>query len=338
MTIATRASEGQIAFAVQTAEGTPTATPKYSHPIVSGFPKPVEDIQEWEHTVTDDLIPGLYKTQQWWTMDTTFVSLPKSIATWARAALGAAADSGASDYTHTITQSATPPFITVYATVPGTKYRKFYDGTISEFSLIFEAGKPLMVNVKAAGYVPADLASVYTTATNVETIGNSGPWHTFIGSTLLRDLDATPGATGVADIVSGVITFTRELELIQTTALNPSISSYGRFRVSGSLDTIWNTTDVYKAFKATYYGSTTGTASSATVVMGALDFLFPTGPATDSTKTLQVQVPNVSLRCPDPPDADPSGGPLHVNLTLLSAKPSSGSIATIVSKNQVATA
>lgn len=338
MTTATRASEGEIAFGVQAGEGTALSTPKFSHPIISGFPRPVEDIQEFEHTVTDDLIPGLYKTQQWWEMDSTFYSLPSAAATWLYAILGANADTGAGDpYTHTITQDSTPPFLTVYATVPGTKYRKFYDGTVNELSLVFEAGKPLIINVKMSGYFPADLSGAYTTATNVVTIGNSGPWHTFIGSTLLLDYDATPAASAGPAITGGTITFSREASLIQTTAFNPSVTSYGRFRVSGSINTVWDSTAAYKAFKATYYGSTTGTTSSQSVVMGALDLTFPSGPATNAGRTLQVQVQNASIRVPDPPDADPSGGPLTMTHTLLTAKPASGSIATVVAKNSIAT-
>lgn len=90
-------------------------------------------------------------------------------------------------------------------------------------------------------------------------------------------------------------------------------------------------------FKSTFYGSTSGTATSATIVYGSLDFTFQVGPATNANRTLQVAIPNIALRVPDPPDVDPSGGPVMLDVVGVCDKPSSGEMITVTLKSSPAT-
>lgn len=335
MTTLSLGSQAIVGLAAQSAEGTGLGTAAFSHPLISGLPKPVESIADIGVTeLSTALVPGLYKSEQHWEADLSWWATPRATGTWLKAALGSLSTSGGSDpYTHTFTNAASPSFLTMFATAPGTAYRKFIDGTVQEFNFTFEAGQPLRLNAKVQGYTPADLSGSYT-STVTETIGSSGNWFTMIGATILLDSDATPASTAVATVKGGTISLTRNVELHQTDGFNPEHRSLGQFRVGVSLDVIYSS---YALFKATHYGSTSGTASSAVPVFGSVDITFAQGPTASSDRTLQVQVPNVALRVPDPPDADPSGGPVMLSVAGMTAKPSSGEIVTVKLKSSDST-
>lgn len=334
MATLTRASVGELGIALQSAEGTGLGTAAFAHPLVSGLPRPVETTDEIEVSVSSgDLIPGLYKKEQHWEMDATFWATPRATGAWVKAMLGAISTSGGGDpYTHSLT-NGTPPFITAFATAPGGVYRKFVDGTISELTFTFAKGEPLMLGVKAQGYTPSTLGTAYT-STVTEPIATSGNWFTMIGATTKFDLDATPAASTVTTVEGGSITLSREVELHQATALNPSNRELGRFRVAVALDTVFTN---YNAYAETYYGGTAGTSSSATVVAGAVNIAFAQGPTSSANRTLTIDVPNVALRVPDVPDVDPSGKALMVPLAGMTYKPSSGEIVTVTLKSQDST-
>jgi hypothetical protein len=333
VTTATRGSSGEIAVAIQTAEGSAAGTAAFAHPLISGLPKPVETTSENEVTeLSTELVPGWHKTEQHWEMDTTFWASPRATGTWIKSIIPALSTAGGSDpYTHTFTTGGTavPGFITVFATGPGSRYAKFSDGTTQELNFQFEAGQPLKLNVKAMGYTPSDLAADYD-ATVTETLPTSGSWFSMIGGTFKIDNDSTPASTTVATVKSGTINVTRDLELIQTDGLAPEHRSLGVFRVGVALELLFTN---YQLFKSTYYGGTAGTTASAAMVAGSLDFTFAQGPTSSANRTLQVQIPNVFLRVPDPPDVDPSGGHVSTSVVGVTAKPSSGDIITAVLKS-----
>lgn len=335
MTTASRANEGEIGIALQSAEGTLAANPTFAQPLYSGLPKPAETFNEIDVTDTSGLlVPGHFKTEQHWEMDLNIPVLPIGIGAYINAILPALSTSGtANPYTHTFTPTAgtaTPPFVTMFARNPGTAYRKFGDGTVSELTFNFTHGDMLKANVKAMGYTPYDLAAAYTAGTT-EAVDSDGSYYTMIGGTFKLDHASTPASTTVATVSSGALSIAREVRLIQTDGFTPEHRDLGRFRVAASLDLLYAN---YELYKATFFGSTSGTASSQTVVYGSLDFTFAVGPSTSANTTLQVQVPNIALRVTDPPDVDPgAGGPVMLSVAGVTAKPASGEIVTAILKS-----
>lgn len=335
MTTVEIGSKASIGIALQSAEGTGMGTAAFSHPLVSGLPKPVETINDMGITeLSTNLVPGIYKSEQHWEADLSWWATPRATGVWLKAILSSLSTSGAGDpYTHTFTPAASPSFATLFATAPGTAYRKFVDGTIAEFNFNFQAGEPLICNAKLQGYTPSDLSGAYD-STVTEAIASSGSWFSMVGATLKVDNASTPASTTVATIKSGTISLSRDLELHQTDGFNPEHRSVGKFRVGLSLELIYSN---YQLFKATHYGSTTGTDSSALPVFGSVDFTFAQAPTSSANRTLQLQMPNVALRVPEPPDADPSGGPVMVSVAGMTAKPSSGEIFTAILKSSDST-
>lgn len=334
MTTASRQNEGLLGIAQQTAEGTAKGTATYAHTLYGGLPRPVRADNEMEVASTGQHVPGIFATEQHWEMDATFPGLPISLGQWLLAAFGTLSTSGAGDpYTHTFTPAATPGFITAFGRTPGSLYRKFADGTVNELSFNFEAGQPLRVNAKAMGYTPTDLAVAWT-ATTTEAYDTDGEYLTMIGSTLKMDIGATPASTTVATIQSGTITVTRDLSLIQTDGFEPEHRSLGLFKVGVSVHALWVDAT---AFKATYYGSTSGTASSPVQPVSSLDLTFAVGPTTNANHSLQLQVPKVKLAVPEPPDVDPAAGPTFVDLAGMVFAETGDTIITAKLKSSVST-
>ena len=329
MGTATRANTGNAGIYIQTsATDTSGTTATFAHPLYGGTIKPVENRPAMAHTVSDDLIPGYYKTGQWWEGDITFPALQKSLPAYVGSMLGAFGVSGAGDpYTHTLTQDTTPYYVTQFLEAPGSVYRKFAAGKFTELGFSASASDPILkVNAKSIGYTPSDLASGFTISNDETTLAASGPFFTFLGSTLKFDDDATPASTTVTNIRGFNLRFLRGVTLEQTNTLNPGTDNNGMFDIQGELDTIWSS---YETFKATFYGTVSGTASSATIVYGAIIFLFQVGPATNANRTLTITCPNLMFMVNDPPASDPAGGPLNLPITFAAAKPSSGNIATV---------
>lgn len=336
MTTATQSNVGQIGIAIQTGEGTAAGTATYAHPVLSGLPKPVQTTNDIQVSASSgDLVQGIYKSSQSWEADLNFWVTPQGIGSWLRGIMqGTASVSGTSDpYTHTFVNYPTgSEFVTLFSTHPGGVYRKFADGTINELTFSWDAGEPLKCNAKAVGYTPTDLGSVYT-VTTTESFATTGSWFTPIGATFKYDVAATPAATSNTTIKGGSISITRDAELINTNSLNPSGRALGLFRVGLSLDMLFAD---YTAFKSTFYGGTSGTATSATIVTGAFQATFAQGPTTSANRTLDFALQNVALTVPDPPDVDPAGGALMVPVAGVTFKPPSGEIITTTLKSAAA--
>ena len=334
MTTATAANGGELGIAVQVSEGTGIANPKYTHPIYGGLPMPNESIKAMDITATTSVIPGYYKTQTWGEFDTTFPALPLSIGMWLQAFMGV--DVVAPVGTHTFTFSdAAQLFYTVFGKRPGTPiYTRLVDTTITDLNFLFTAGEVLKCNVKGKAYTATEVAAYTppsaTTSTAAELMSTPGPFYDLNGSTLKLNVDSTPAAATVTNIISGAINLSRAVNLIQTNAQSPGTRVIGQFGGGLTLKVVW--TD-YQAYLATYYGSKTAanaTAQSPVMVKGSFSGLFQVAPTVSATQTLTLNLPSVFIRVPAPPDVDVTAGPLEMDLAGVFEAPSSGAVASAV--------
>lgn len=321
MTTASRANEGLLGIAIQSAEGSAAGTATYNHTLYSGLPRPVRADAEMEVASTSMYVPGMFTSRQHWEANPTFPVLPQSIGTWLRAMFGTVSSTGSGTVTHTFTPATSPPFVTLWGQNPGTAYRKFADGTVNELAISFEAGQPLRAQANVQGYTPSDLAAAWSVTTS-EAFDTDGQFFTYIGATMKLDDDATPAATTVGTIRSGVLTISRvPFELIQTDGLEPEHRSLGLFKAAFSLQMLFAN---YETFKATYFGSVAGTTSSAVLTEGAIDFLFGVAPtAAPTNRSLELVVPTARIAVPDPPDVDTGAGPVMLNVVGTTWKGSS---------------
>ncbi len=336
MPAAINSSVAEFAFAKNTggAEGSIPANPTYAVPVFSGLPAPTHNIQPIEVTDTTNVQPMVWKTDEHWEADVTLPGFPASLPALVKGILSSESITGAADpYTHTNTNStAADPFYTFWSRRPGPLYEKFADGLISELTLSFDDENPVQVSINAMGKNPSVLGSTYT-ATTTEVLSPTSEFFTPVGATLKLDVAATPATTTVTNLRSGSITFRRDVELLGAVeSITPGFVYVGKLEVMVALDAVWTN---YDAYRATFYGATAGTAASATIVSGSIDFTFPS--TNSATHTLQIQVPSVALMVNDAPQPDASGGPFTFSIDGMGLRPASGSIATVVTKNAVAT-
>lgn len=334
MPTAARGNDAEFGIALQSAEGSAAANPQYAHPLVSGLVKPVRVENEIEVSGTSDQVTGIWTSLQHGEANPSFHVLPQSLGYHLLAMLPVDGVTGVSDYVHTFTKgTAAQPWVTLFSRAPGTpSYRKLSDATCQQLVFTFAAGQILMVQANYLGFTPTQLASAYT-AVATEAITTTGSSYlTYVGATVDLDLAATPATTDAHNILSGTITLEREVELEQTDSVEPEYRDVGRFRIGVTLDTKWASED---AFRNTFYGSTTGTASSLDNPTGSFRVLFPSAPTSDADVSLDISLPAIRWRVPEPQDVDVSGG--AVTLALTGTGVNAAVPVSIVLKNQVAT-
>lgn len=333
MGIAKSGAEAEFGIAKQTAEGTAASAPTYAMPVFEGLPRPVQTVEMLKVTSTTLEQVGVYKTDQHWEANMVVPGFPASMGTILKGLFPTDTKTGSTDpYTHTFSISGTTPWFTLFSRRPGDFYEKFTDGLLQELSFEFSKDSPLRVGAAYMGKSSEVLASAYT-ADSTEVMSSSSEWFTPIGGVFKIDAD---GASPVAvdNVASGTIKFTRNTDAEPTaSSISPNYFNRGIFEVGVSLDLVWKD---YELYRASYFGSTSGTTFAKEVVTGSIEFTFAANYS--STHTLKVTCPSVALLIPEAPMPDASGGAVRLSVDGMGVKPSSGSLATVELKNAVSAA
>lgn len=181
-----------------------------------------------------------------------------------------------------------------------------------------ENGGPLKVNFKMLGETPSTLASLYTIGTSVAL---SSGYFTMTGGTI----KATPGtANQNPDAVTNVQSFEVSVNRPGTplaTADGTTLSNIGQGRIdfSGSkMKLLWND---WLAYRATYFGSTTGTTASTTLPASSVVFQFIH--SVQASWGFQITIPAAVLKA-SPVQPDPSGTPATIDIDIEPVKPTTG--------------
>lgn len=232
-------------------------------------------------------------------------------------------------YTHVFSGlGSTQSWIAMYSTAPGSMAQTFEDGICGGISFSCdETGGPLRVQHRLVGKKPTKASHSAGTA-----VALTDGFFTMTAGTIRLDEDTTtPGAaTNVQKVTVNVDRPATAL----ATADGVSVS----YLSQGKVDPTFTATMLYSswdAYQATFYGSTSGTAPSSTIVGGSLSLLFVH--STQSTWAFQVNVPS-AVFIADAPQPDAGGGPLTVSIAGFAKKPSSGDHVTAVLGNNVSSA
>lgn len=326
----------QVAIAKQTAKGTAASTAEFAIPVFEADFNPVQDRIRHEVADGNAYRPGGFITTNRAEGRAVFASFPDSVSRLLHAHMGADAVTGAADpWTHTITRSATQPWHTVWVKrpVPGGTYQwdRFEDVRARGLDIMWASGTQLKVGLDMLGLEAVVDASA-PTITTTNSLDNSEEYHTWAGSTLLLDIDATPAVTQVSNLQEATIRLAYEgMEPIYTDEVTPQDIHQGlwsvEFSTSGFLQD-------YGAYKATFFGSDTAsdTGLSSTIVKGSLDFTFPVGPVANADREMTVAIPSVEFQM-TAPAVDVSAGPVPVQITGILSKPASGEPVTFTVKN-----
>lgn len=316
MPIVTAANGWTIGIAKQTNESTVGTVATYEFPVFSGRPQPVQSITRVEVTDALTIIGDPYKQSgEHWEADIVLPAFSTVLGTLLQAMWPTDTITGAGPYTHTFSGlGGTQSWIALYQTAPGSLAETYEAGLCSGIGFsVTEEGGPLRVQFKAVGKKPTVAAHTITTS-NALVDG----YFTATGATLKFEEDNATPATQT-NIRAATITVDRSVEALATAdGVSVASLSQGKVEPSFSLTLLFAN---YDAYKATFYGSAAGTVPSVTIVKGSVELNFVH--TITGTHSFKLTIPSAVFAA-EPPQPDPSGGPLTVQVNGYATKPGSG--------------
>lgn len=212
------------------------------------------------------------------------------------------------------TLGATPPWISMYSSAPGSFQETFGKGLCSGIEFSFSAAeRPLRVKYSAVGQTPTVASFTSTVAVSL-----ADGFFTALGGTLKFEEDSlTPAAQ--TNIVGGTVSVQREITPVQTAdGVTVSYLAQGLVVPTVHLDLVWANWDAYRA---SYYGAVAGTSASATLPAGSVELNFVH--TSSATSTFKLAIDKVAFLT-TPPEPNPDASPLMVSVDLAVLKPASG--------------
>lgn len=322
--------KGTIAFAVQTAKGTPAATPTHRFRL-SGEPTlgPSKTRERYEMTDSSQDPGPAYTSLMAVEGDVPVYLHPSGCGLIFAAVLGANADSGTDpNYQHVATPAEDMLWLTAWREVGGVIYERLTDVKVGNVQIEGEAGKPLTATLSTVGCVAnfldetADAAEI-TALTSLLPIGDNGYLY--------------PEAHG-AIMLGGTAQKIHRISL----GINRNASGYqsdgygyddvdpGAREVTLSFSTRFSSGAIGEAeYREFFYGSPTGTDLDAAVGSSAFGVTF----TRDVNTSLAISLPQV-VYAGIPVQPNPNGDPIEVEVACEVEKADASPIVTVTTKDQ----
>lgn len=342
--IVTNANAYEFAIGKQANGTTALGTAAYALPVYDADVRPITELAEIVVTDASSIQGDPYLKPMSWEANVTVPMLGASLGTflgsvWGTDTLGTVTPG--TTYSHTFSGlGGTQPFIGVFddfsnadGSTPGTAKMSYANGVASEITFSADQeGGPAKLGWKGVGSTPA-VASYSVTTTDALSNGYFG--FQISGATVEIDND-TPNvnpASSVTNVESFSITVARNVTPAPTVdSITVGNLAQGKVTLSGSMSFYFNT---WQEWKASYFGSVTGTTASTSIVYGALDLTLKH--SVNSAWSFELYAPKVAFHIPNrQPDA--SGGALKLPVTLNFADPTSGDHLQPILTNGVSTA
>lgn len=236
------------------------------------------------------------------------------------AALGAQADSGAVNFTHTLTPANALSYYTLYREIGSTLFEQFDDCMANELTISAEAGQPLTASVSWLGLKSTRLAAQPGTISGLTPA--SGSVYNF-GQVTCQIAGVT------SHLVSSFeLTLTNNTSQQQTDTIAFYDNVPGQRELTVGFQLVFEDLTQYNLF---HYGATGGTAQSASLATQSIDFQFDNG----VNNQVKFTIPNATYE-EFPVDPDPGGAPIVVDVRARAQRGASPVLTSVV-KNQVAT-
>lgn len=308
----------------QTVKGTPAtiAVPNaYKMPLTGGGLAPSRETDNLSETDASRDRGVTYVTQTGVEGTPEFYVRDASIPFWLWAALGATADTGATNYTHTITPANSLPYITCWRDVGDLLYEQFLDCKVGSITISADAGAPLTASVGIMGRQATRLTAAPDAGTPIAV--QSGTVYNYNDVTGA----VTIGGAATALVSSFELTVENNISLQQTDASIPYDVVEGTREISLSFDMVFETLAEYNKF---HYGGAAGTTQANTLFGTSALFTFTKG----INNSIAFNLPSIAYE-EFPVDVDPGGDPIVVSVAAAAQR--GGTILTATVKNQVAT-
>lgn len=186
-----------LSFAVQSAKGTAAASAAYRTYLAGGGLGPVRAIATLDDRDTTGFAQRVGAPTRYVDGEPEIFARPEPLGLWLYGALGAKAVSGAGPFTHTITPSATLPWLTFWRMLAnGLLVEQFVDCKIASLRIKSSAGSPLRVSARVLSGI-----SRRRSANQVTTVTTSAPFEHRHGSGALKVNGAAVSAISDVDIL-----------------------------------------------------------------------------------------------------------------------------------------
>lgn len=305
-----------LAIGKQAAKGTPQTTPAFKLRLTGGDVSPDTAIVQLAETDASRQAGSSVVVGSTVGGSTSHYLRPDEFGMIAYAALGANADSGSTNFTHTATPAASAPYLTLFkAYNVTTLVDQYSDCRITSLGVSGAAGGVLTYSPTWAGL------NFLLGATDPALAATTTAPLTYPQVTVTKG-GAAPGTVESFDLTisNGGAFVTGDSGLV-----NPDYV-FGQFSVSGTITLLFENDQDYRAF---HTGSTTGTAPSTTIFSESLSIA-----ATKDTNTsVTFTMAGVEYTAyPLAPDV--SGAPLRVAMAFRTQRQAAiASNLTIVTKN-----
>lgn len=298
--------------AKQTTRGTLAANPKFAHGLSGGAPIAVEATQApLEVTTAKRTATNVVRESVKSSGEIQSPAYMKALGLYLLGALGSVTTTGSGPYTHTFA-TGDLPYLSVYAKNIGAELKAIRDCKVDEFSLKWEAAKPLELTVKVAGTV---LSFPVSFSADVDETGSES-FLVPIGGTF--SVDVAGGTPASARVVGGELTIKNNIATIDlSSSIEPSDVFEGKQDHELKLTIVPDNLDPWRSVVT---GSASGTEVSAVVPTGSVSLQFKENAGSG---TLSVTGSKVAFLT-ELPEANPSGEVVELELAGTAVMPSGG--------------
>jgi len=307
-----------LGVSLQAAKATPAATVQYKVPFAGGNIEPVREIDRLEETDASRDAGSSYVQTSGVEGDPEVYVRDTTIPLFLFAALGAKAVGGTTpNFSHTLTPSATLPYLTIWRNIGNLLYERFNACKVNSLSISAEAGEPLSATVEVEGIGTVRLAAdpAGAVALSSETVYNH------------NNVTVTLGGVASKLLSSFELTIENNIERQQTDSVEPYDVSVGQREVSLGFDMIFEDLNEYNKF---HYGGAAGTTISSSVFTTSADFTFNLG----ANNEVKFTLPSIAYE-EFPVEPDPGGDPVVASVRAMGQRSASPMVTAVV-KNQVA--
>lgn len=327
----------ELAFAKQSAKGTPATAATFRIPLVGGTVRPQRTVEILEETGTSRVRTQSNVMRAAVEGNPEYAVRPDALGLLLYAVLGAKAVAGAGDpYTHTFTNAAEQPWLTFWRQLENLKYEKFVDCKVTQLVLTSDNSvNGLRAAMTVMGLSANHLDSA-TYATEVDVDEEAGaPFMHYDGQ----------GALGVEAPISAIERVALTINNQSTMQQGDSHLGYdvaeGILDLSVEVRALWENVSEYNRF---HYGSATPTdgdeATKDVIELASsyLDFLWTRVAASPGPeRSLRIQSGNrVQIRSLDGIEPNTNNDPVKKTTTYGLMRVASGSELTATLKNGTA--
>ncbi len=313
-----RGNQAYVAFARQTAKGTPATPFTDLTYLTGGNISPTREVDQYAETDASREEGDTYVTQTA-ASGAPELYLRDDVAHHAlRAAFGSISTSGSTNYTHTLTLASALDYWTFGKMQGATLWEQFEDCMVNELTVSSDAGQPLVATLDVIGRKSVRQASEWG---SLPTAAAAVPPN-------FNEATVTLGGSGTALISSFELVVSNNATLQQTDDSVPYDVVPGLRAVTLSFDMIFETLAEYNNF---HTGTTSGTTQSPNVFTTTANFSFVKG----VNNSVAFDFPKIAYE-EFPVEPDVSGDPVVVSVRARAQRHVAGKVTATV-KNQKAT-